>query len=180
LRNVEGELATVQRRIDDLADILRVRQDNADMLAEAVQQAERQAAPARMRSLVADHGRDRQILRTAMEDLRSLAARILTAESDMQALYHAHGIQATGVLIVEGLATAATATANDILGKLDWQDSQVQQGDALADKLAADRAEVDRRNGELGYQHYVSPGVNYFTDGWIDESVEQRSQRAAG
>jgi chromosome segregation ATPase len=180
LRKVEGELATVQRRIDDLADILRVRQDNADMLAEAVQQAERQAAPRRMQALARAHAQDRDTLRVAMEDLRSLAARILTAESDMQALHHQHGIQATGVLVIEALATTAQSAASDILGKLDWQDAQVQQGDALAGKLAADRQAVDRANAELGYEHYVSPGVDYFTDGWLDETVEQRSQRAAG
>ncbi len=180
LRKVEGELATVQRRLDDLADVIAVRQDNAETLAAAVRSAEQAAAPARMRSLAADHARDRDALRTAMEDIRSLAARILTGESDMQALYHAHGIQATGVLVVEGLATTARDTANDVLAKLAWQDDQVQRGDALADKLEQDRAEVDRRNGELGYQHYVSPGVDYFTDGWVDETVEQQTARVSG
>ncbi len=98
----------------------------------------------------------------------------------MQQLYHAHGTQATGVLIIEGLATTAQAAASDILGRLDWQDQQVQRGNELADKIDADRQAVDAANRELGYQHYVSPGADYFRSGWVDETTETRSQRVSG
>jgi hypothetical protein len=115
-----------------------------------------------------------------MQDLQALASRILSGESDMQQLYHQHGVQATGVLIVEGLATTAQSTAADILGKLTWQDHQVQRGNELADKLTADRQAVDRANAELGYNHFVSPGSDYFRSGWLDETEEQRLVRVNG
>jgi chromosome segregation ATPase len=180
IRRAEGALASAVRRLDDLHDVVKVRQENAETLAAEVRSAEQAAAPARMKALAREHAQDRAALRAAMTDLRSLAARILTGESDMQQLHRQHGVQATGVLIVEALATTARDTANELLGRLDWQDRQQQLGNELAGKLAADRAEVDRRNGELGYPLYVSPGVDYFTDGWVDETVEQRSQRVSG
>jgi chromosome segregation ATPase len=180
IRKVEGALASVQKRLDDLQDVMRVRQATVETLAAEVRAAEQAAAPARMRSLSRAHGQDREALRVAMQDLQALAARILTGESDMQQLYHQHGIQATGVLVVEGVATTAQSTAADILSKLTWQDDQVQRGDALADKLAADRQAVDAANNALGYQHYVAPGSSYFESGWLDESVEERSQRVNG
>jgi hypothetical protein len=180
IRAVEGALATAQRRHADLADIQLARGENVAALEAQVRAAERAAAPARMRALVAEHARDRQALRTAMEDIRSLAGKILAGEANMQGLFHQHGVTASGVLIVEALAVSAQATANDVLSKLTWQDQQVQQGDALADKLAADRAEVARRNDEAGYPLYHSPAASYFESGWLDETVEQRSQRAAG
>jgi chromosome segregation ATPase len=180
IRKVEGALASAQKRLDDLQDIQRVRQQTVATLAAEARAAEQAAAPARMRSLSRDHAQDREALRTAMEGIRSLAQRIIASEADMQQVYHAHGTQATGVLVIEGLATTAQAAASDILGKLDWQDLQVQRGDELADKIDADRAEVDRRNGELGYPLYVSPGSDYFRSGWVDESVETRSQRVSG
>ncbi len=180
IRAAEGALASAQRRCDDLGDILKVRQATVATLAAEVQQAERAAAPARMKALACEHVQDREALRTAMADIRSLAARLLAAESDMQALYHQHGVQATGVLIIEGLATTAQSAAADILSRLEWQDEQVARGDELAAKLEQDRDEVDRRNGELGYPLYVAPGVNYFTDGWVDETVEERSARVSG
>jgi chromosome segregation ATPase len=181
LRTVEGQLASAQKRLDDLQDVMKVRQDNAETLAAQVRSAEQAAAPRRMKALVADHGRDREALRTAMTDLRSLAARILAGEADMQALYHAHGIQATGVLVIEGLATTAQATAADILGRLTWQDEQLRLGDALADKIAADRDEVDRRNQAAGVPGmWRAPGSDFFKGGWVDESVEDRTARVSG
>jgi chromosome segregation ATPase len=181
LRKVEGQLNSAQKRLSDLQDILTVRQEQAETLAAEVRSAEQAAAPARMRNLVREHGRDREALRTAMTDLRSLAGRLLTAEADMQQLHRQHGVQATGVLIVEALATTARDTAADILGKLTWQDEQQRLGDALAAKLEQDAAEVDRRNVEAGVPGmWRAPGVNYFTDGWVDETEEQRSSRANG
>jgi chromosome segregation ATPase len=181
IRRAEGQLNSAQKRLDDLQDIQRVRQATLETLAAEVQQAERQAAPARMRALATAHGRDREALRAAFEELRTLAARILTAESDMQQLYHQHGVQASGVLVVEALATSAQSTASDILGKLDWQDQQVQRGDELAVKLEADRDEADRRNAEAGVPGmWRAPGADYFRSGWVDESVETRSQRVSG
>ncbi len=181
IRAAEGALASAQKRLDDLQDIQRVRQATVDTLAAEARAAEQAAAPARMRSLARDHARDREALRVAMQDLQALAARIITGESDMAALYHAHGVQASGVLIVEGLATTAQATANDVLGKLDWQDQQVTAGDALADKLEADRDEADRRNQAAGVPGmWRAPGADYFQSGWVDESVETRSQRVSG
>ena len=88
IRAAEGALSSAQKRLDDLQDIQRVRHETVATLAAEVQQAERQAAPARMRSLSRDHGQDREALRVAMQDLQALAQRILSAESDMQQLYH--------------------------------------------------------------------------------------------
>jgi chromosome segregation ATPase len=181
LRKVEGELATVQRRLDDLADIQRVREENVATLAAAVRAAEQAAAPARMRNLVRDHGRDREALRTAMTDIQDLAGKILSGESDMQALYHQHGVKAENVLIIEALATTARDTAADIIGKLTWQDAQVQRGDELAAKLEQDRAEVDRRNQAAGVPGlWRAPGADFFQNGWVAESVEERDARANG
>jgi len=180
IRAAEGALASAQKRLDDLQDVMRVRQATVDTLAAEARAAEQAAAPARMRALATDHARDREALRVAMTDLRSLASRILSGESDMAALYHAHGTQAVGVLVIEALATSAQATAADILGRLDWQDQQVTAGNALADKLDADRQAVDVANAELGYQHYVAPGSDYFQSGWVDESTEDRAARVSG
>jgi len=180
IRKAEGALASAVRRLDDLQDVMRVRTEQAGTLAAQVRQAEQAAAPAKMRDLAREHAELRNDLRTDAGVLKTLADKIIASEAAMQQLHNLHGIQATGVLVIEGLATSAQATAADILGRLDWQDEQVQRGDELAGKLERDRAEVDRRNGELGYPLYVSPGVNYFTDGWIDETTEQRSSRVSG
>ncbi len=146
IRAAEGALASAQKRLDDLADIQRVRQATVETLAAEARAADQAAAPARMRSLSRDHAQDREALRIAMLDLQALAARIIASEADMQQLYHQHGIQAAGVLIVEALATTAQSTATEILGRLDWQDDQVQRGNELADKIDADRDAVNRRN----------------------------------
>ncbi len=180
IRKAEGALASAQKRSDDLADIQQVRTEQAETLAAQVRSAEQAAAPRRMKALAADHAQDREALRTAMQDLQTLAARILTSESDMAALYRQHGTTATGVLVIEALATTAQATAADILTRLAWQDGQVQQGDALADKLAADRTAVDVANAAVGYDLYRAPGADYFRSGWVDESVEDRSARVSG
>jgi hypothetical protein len=180
IRAAEGALATAQKRWDDLQDIQRVRQATLDALAAEVRAAEQAAAPGRMRALAAEHAEERAGLRVALEDLKARAGRILAGESDMQALYHQHGVQATGVLVIEALATTAQSTAADVLAKLTWQDRQLEIGDELAVKLEQDRAEVDRRNTELGYDHFRAPGVDYFTSGWKAETTEERTARASG
>jgi chromosome segregation ATPase len=181
LRRVEGALASAQRRHDDLVDVLQVRTENVATLEAEVRAAEQAAAPARMRAHVREHGELRNDLRTDVGVLKALAERIIASEADMQQLHRQHGVQAEGVLIVEALATTARDTAADILGKLTWQDRQQQLGDALATKLDQDAAEVDRRNVEAGVPGmWRAPGVDYFTDGWVDETVEERSQRVSG
>jgi len=180
LRRVEGALATAQRRHDDLVDVLQVREENVATLEAEVRSAEQAAAPAKMRSLAREHAELRNDLRTDVTVIKALADKIIASEAAMQQLHILHGVKAENVLVIEGLAVSAQATANEILGRLDWQDAQVQRGDALADKIAADRAEVDRRNAELGYEHYVAPGSDYFASGWKAETVEERSARVSG
>jgi chromosome segregation ATPase len=180
LRKVEGALTSAQRRHDDLVDVLQVRQENVSMLEAQVRAAERAAAPGRMKALAREHGELRDDLRTEATVIKALADKIIASEAAMQQVFHLHGITAENVLVIEGLATTAQATATEILGRLDWQDRQLELGDELAVKLEQDRAEVDRRNGELGYPLYVSPGVNYFQDGWVDETTEERTARASG
>jgi hypothetical protein len=54
-------------------------------------------------------------------------------------------------------------------------------GDALAAKLDHDRAEVDRRNVEAGVPGmWRAPGADFFQNGWVAESVEERDARANG
>jgi hypothetical protein len=180
LRRVEGALASAQRRHDDLVDVLQVRGENVATLEGQVRAAERQAAPGRMRDLAREHGELRNDLRTDVTVLKALAERIITAEASMAALHNLHGIKAVNVLVIEGLATTAQATANEILGRLDWQDDQQRQGDDLAAKLEQDRDAVDAANAAAGYDLYRAVGVDYFRSGWLDESEEQRTSRVSG
>jgi len=181
LRRVEGALASAQRRHDDLVDVLQVRGENVATLEAEVRAAEQAAAPAKMRDLAREHAELRNDLRTDVGVLKALAERIIASEADMQQLHRRHGVQANGVLIVEALATTARDTAADILGKLTWQDEQQRLGDALAAKLDQDAAEVDRRNVEAGVPGmWRAPGVDYFTNGWVDETEEQRASRVSG
>ncbi len=122
LRRVEGALASAQRRHDDLVDVLQVREENVATLEAEVRAAEQAAAPAKMRDLAREHAELRNDLRTDVTVLKALAERIIASEADMQQLHRQHGVQATGVLIVEALATTARDTANELLGRLDWQD----------------------------------------------------------
>jgi chromosome segregation ATPase len=180
LRRVEGALASAQRRHDDLVDVLQVRTENVATLEGQVRAAERAAAPAKMRSLVREHGELRNDLRTDAGVLKALADKIIASEAAMQQLHNLHGIKAEGVLVIEGVATAARDAANDALSQLAWQDSQVSAGDALADKLAADRTAVDVANAAVGYDLYRAPASDYFRSGWVDESTEERTARVSG
>jgi hypothetical protein len=180
IRAAEGALASAQKRSDDLQDVMRVRQDQAATLEGQVRAAERQEAPAQMAQLARHHAQKREALRTMAAELQALAHDIIVVESDMAALHNQHGVTAPGVMIIEGVATPAQALAADIVSKLAWQDGQQRLGDALADKLQRDRAEVDAANREAGYQLYRSPAAIYFTDGWVDETTDQRTARASG
>ncbi len=181
IRRAEGALASAVRRLDDLHDVVKVRQEQADRLDQDVRAAERAEAPRRMRDLAREHGELRNDLRTDVTVLKALADKIIASEAAMQQLHNLHGVKAENVLVIEGLASTAQSAAADILSRLAWQDRQLELGDALADKIAADRAEVDRRNGEAGVPGlWRSPGADYFQNGWIAESVEERSSRANG
>jgi chromosome segregation ATPase len=181
IRRAEGALASAQKRLDDLQDVMRVRTEQAGTLEAEVRAAERAEAPRRMKALAREHGELRNDLRTDVTVLKALADRIIATEAAMQQLHNLHGIKAEGVLVIEGLATSAQSAAADILSRLAWQDRQLELGNALADKLERDRDEVDRRNTEAGVPGmWRAPGADYFRSGWVDESTEERTARVSG
>ncbi len=180
IRRVDGRITRAERERDDLGPRLAVRQQQAADLDRQLRDAERQEAPAKMAQLARHHAQKREALRTMAAELQALAHDIIVVESDMSQLHNQHGVTAPAVLVIEGVATPAQALAADIVSKLAWQDQQAGRGDDLAAKLEADRAEVDRANREAGYQLYRSPGVDFFTGGWLDETEEQRLVRVNG
>jgi hypothetical protein len=180
LRRVDGRITRDERERDDLGPRLAARQQQAATLEAAVRSAEREEAPAQMRDLATLHGELRDQLRADASGLKSLADRIIASESAMQGIFHAHGLRAEGVLVIEGLATPLRDLANDTLARLEWQDAQAVRGAELEAEIARNRDAVDVANREAGYELYRSPAASYFASGWLDETTDQRTARVNG
>lgn len=180
LRQVDGKLTSIRRRLADLEPRLEVLRHQSEVLNVQIKNAEEAEAPDRMKALLREHGELREAFRTAARELSDLSQAILSKDADIQRLRTTYSLEAPGFLRIEGLATPAHQAAGEWLQKLEWQEAQAALGADMEQKLEEQRQEVARRNAEAGYELYVALGPNFFRTGLIDETQEQRDLRLHG